>query len=81
MKRLVEYKEDTKCYAIGDVVYLSSEEGKPTCIAEAVKTDNGTWLFKPMSKQSYYYTSDGLIPFRGKPCIYAKEIEVKEEQP
>jgi hypothetical protein len=81
MKKIVEYKDVTKCYAIGDVVYLNSEEGKPTCRAEAVKNDNGTWLFKPLSKQSYYAMMDGLIPFRGKPCIYAKEVEVKEEQP
>lgn len=81
MKRIVEYKDGTKCYAIGDVVYLNHEEGKPTCRAEAVENDNGTWLFKPMSKQSYYYTSDGLIPFWGKPCVFAKEVEVKEEQP
>lgn len=81
MKKIVEYKDATKCYAIGDVVYLNSEEGKPTSIAEAVKNDNGTWLFKPLRKQSYYYTSDGLIPFRSKPYIFAKEVEVKEEQP
>ena len=81
MKRIVEYEDVTKCYAIGDVVYLNSEEGKPTCRAEAVKNDNGIWLFKPLCKQSYYSMMDGLIPFRGKPYIFAKEVEVKEEQP
>ena len=80
-KEIIEYKVGNKCYAIGDVVYLNIEEGKPTCRADAMKNDNGTWLFKPLIKQAYYYTSDGLIPFRGKPYIFAKEVEVKEEQP
>ena len=81
MKKIIEYKDGAKCYSIGDVVYLSSEEGKPTCRAEAVKNDNDTWLFKPLCKQSYYSMMDGLIPFCSKPYIFAKEVEVKEEQP
>ena len=81
MKKVVEYEEGTKCYAIGDVVYFNSEEGKPTCRAEAVENDNGIWLFKPLCKQSYYSMMDGVIPFRGKPYIFAKEVEIKEEQP
>lgn len=81
MKRIIEYKYGTRSYAIGDVVYLNIEDGKPTCMAEAVKNDNGDWLFKPLSKQSYYFTRDGLIPFGYKPYIFAKQIEEKEEQP
>lgn len=81
MKKIIEYEEGVKCYAIGDVVYLNSEEGHPTCRAEAVKNDNGIWLFKPLIKQFYYSMMDGLIPFRGKPYIFAKEVEVKEDQP
>ena len=80
-KEIIEYKVGNKCYAIGDVVYLNIEEGKPTCRAEAVKNDNGTWLFKPLGKQSCYAMMDGLIPFRSKPYIFAKEVEAKEEQP
>ena len=81
MKKIVEYKNGVTDYAIGDVVYLYHKKGKPTCRARAVKVDDGMWLFKPLRKQSDYLTRDGLIPFNGKPYIYAKQIETKEEQP
>ena len=80
MKKIVEYKDGVTDYNVGDVVYLNHRKGKPTCRAIAIMADNGLWLFKPLSKQSYYDTSDGLIPFGGKPYIFAKEVEVKEEQ-
>ena len=80
MKKIVEYKDGVTDYNVGDVVYLNHRKGKPTCRAIAIMDDNGLWLFKPLSKQSYYDTSDGLIPFGGKPYIFAKEVEVKEEQ-
>ena len=79
MKKIVEYKDGTRDYAIGDVVYLNHRKGKPTCRAIAIMDDNGLWLFEPLSKQSYYDTRDGLIPFGCKPWIFAKESE--EEQP
>ena len=79
MKKIVEYKDCTRDYAIGDVVYLNHKNGKPTCRAIAIKEDNGSWTFKPFRKQAYYLTSDGLIHFGGKPWIFAKGIE--EEQP
>ena len=81
MKKIVEYKDGTRDYAVGDVVYLNLEEDKPTCMAEAVKNDNDIWLFKPLSEQSCFFTRDGLIPFGSKPYIFAKEVEVKEDQP
>ena len=81
MKKIVEYKDGVTDYNVGDVVYLNHRKGKPTCRAIAIMADNGLWLFKPLSKQSYYDTSDGLIPFCSKPYIFAKEVEVKEEQP
>ena len=80
MKKIVEYKDGVTDYNVGDVVYLNHRKGKPTCRAIAIMADNGLWLFKPLSKQSYYDTSDGLIPFGSKPYIFAKEVEVKEEQ-
>ena len=80
MKKIVEYKDGVTDYNVGDVVYLNHRKGKPTCRAIAIMADNGLWLFKPLSKQSYYDTRDGLIPFCSKPYIYAKQIEVKEEQ-
>ena len=80
MKKIVEYKDGTRDYAIGDVVYLNIEDDKPTCMAEAVKNDNDNWLFKPLSYQSDFFTRNGLIPFCSKPYIFAKEVEVKEEQ-
>ena len=81
MKRIVEYKYGVTNYAVGDVVYLNHKTGKPICRAIAIKEDNGSWTFKPLRKQSYYISSGGLIHFGGKPYIYAKEVEVKEEQP
>ena len=80
MKKIVEYKDGTREYAVGDVVYLNLEEDKPTCMAEAVKNNDDSWLFKPLSDQSCFFTRDGLIPFGYKPYIFAKEVEVKEEQ-
>ena len=81
MKKIIKYKDGDRSYAIGDVVYLNIEDGKPTCRAMAVKDYDGMWLFKPISKQSDYLIINGLIPFCYKPPIFAKEIEVKEEQP
>ena len=81
MKKTIEYKDGTRNYNIGDVVYLSIEDGKPTCMAKAVKNNDDNWLFKPLSKQSDYFTRDGLIPFGYKPYIFAKQIEEEEEQP
>ena len=80
MKKIVEYKYSGTDYNVGDVVYLYYKKGKPTCRARAINNDNGSWLFKPLSKQSYYLTRDGLIPFGDKPYIFAKEIEIEEEQ-
>ena len=80
MKKIIEYKYGTRSYIIGDVVYLRREEGKPTCRAEAVKNNDDAWLFKPLSYQSCFFTRNGLIPFGYKPPIYAKEVEIKEDQ-
>ena len=80
MKKIVEYKHGTRSYIIGDVVYLARKMGKPICRAIAINNDNG-WTFEPLSKQAYYHTSDGVILFCSKPYIFAKEIEIKEEQP
>ena len=79
MKKTVVYKEGNRNYAVGDVVYLYYKKGKPTCRAIAIKNDNGDWIFMPLSKQSYYFTSGGVIQFKNKPCIFAKEVEIEEE--
>ena len=81
MKKIIEYKDGTRNYNIGDVVYLNIEDGKPTCMAEAVKNNDDNWLFKPLSYQSCFLTLNGLIPFCYKPPIFAKQIELEEEQP
>ena len=81
MKKIIKYGNGIIDYNVGDVVYLNLEEDKPTCRAIAIKEDNGLWLFKPFRKQSYYSSVGGLIPFNGKPFIFAKEIETEEEQP
>ena len=81
MRKIVEYKHGTRSYAVGDVVYLNIEGGKPTCMAEAVENNDNNWLFKPLSYQSCFFTLNGLIPFYYKPPIFAKQIETEEEQP
>ena len=83
MKKIIKYKYGTTNYSVGDVVFLyfNHKKWKPTCRAIAIKNDNGSWTFKPLDKQSYYGTSDGLIPFNNKPYIYAKQIEEEEVQP
>ena len=81
MKKIIEYKDGTRNYAIGDVVYLNIEGGKPTCMAEAVENNDDNWLFKPLSYQSFFFTLNGLIPFCYKPPIFAKQVETEEEQP
>ena len=80
MKKIVEYKHGTRSYAVGDVVYLARKIGKPICRAIAINNDNEVWTFEPLSKQAYYPTSDGVITFCSKPYIFAKEIEIREEQ-
>ena len=81
MKKIIEYQDGTRDYAVGDVVYLNIEEGKPTCMSEAVKNSDDVWLFKPLSEQSFFFTRDGLIPFGYKPYIFAKQVEAEEEHP
>ena len=81
MKKIVEYKHGTRSYAVGDVVYLARKMGKPICRAIAINNDNEVWTFEPLSKQAYYPTSDGVIPFCSKPYIFAKEVETEEDQP
>ena len=81
MKKIVEYKHGTRSYIIGDVVYLARKMGKPICRAIAINNDNAVWVFEPLSDRAYYPTRDGLIQFSGKPWIFAKQIEVEEEQP
>ena len=80
MKNIIEYKEGVTDYNVGDVVFLAHKKGKPTCRAIAINNDSGSWTFKPLGNQSYYLEHDGLIPFRGKPYIFAKQIETEEGQ-
>ena len=80
MKKIVEYGNGVTDYNVGDVVYLARKKNKLICRARAIKNDNGSWIFKPLRRQSYYGTRAGLIPFCSKPYIFAKEIEIKEEQ-
>ena len=80
MKKIVEYKDGTRDYDIGDVVYLARKMGKPICRAIAINNDNDVWTFEPLSERAYYPTSDGVISFCSKPYIFAKEVEVKEDQ-
>jgi len=80
MKKIIEYKYGVTDYNVGDVVYLSRKRGKVACKAIALSDINGRWKFKPLQKTVGYLIRDGIISFGGKPWIFAKEIEIKEEQ-
>ena len=81
MKKIIECDLFSRDYNIGDVVYLAKKFGKISCRAEAVSEINGKWFFKPLEVSSCYVVRNGIIHFGGKPHIFAKQIEVEEEQP
>ena len=83
MKKIVEYKSaDGKC-EVGDVVYLGpnlTEKAELIVVHESPYCD--VYIFKPLSDNSMFMQDEnGNIPFYGIPYIFAKEVEVKEEQP
>ena len=81
MKKIIEYKDGVTDYNVGDVVYLARKMGKPICRAIAINNDNCDWRFNPLQEQDSYMTMGSFIPFFGKPFIFAKEVEIEEEQP
>ena len=82
MKKIVEYKDADGTCEVGDVVYLGpnlTEKAELIVVHESQYCD--VYIFKPLSDNSIFMKDeDGNIPFYGKPYIFAKEIEVKEDQ-
>ena len=82
MKKIVEYKDADGMCEVGDVVYLGpnlTEKAELIVVHESQYCD--VYIFKPLASEILFMKDeDGNIPFYGKPYIYAKEVEIEEEQ-
>ena len=83
MKKIVEYKDADGMCEVGDVVFLGSKLSEKAELLVVHKSEYcDVYIFKPLSDNSIFMQDEnGNIPFYGIPYIYAKEVEVKEEQP
>ena len=83
MKKIIEYENADGHCDVGDVVYLGPNFTEKAELLTIRKSEDGViYVFKSLVSESIYGTDNqGFTPFFGKPYIYAKEIEVKEEQP
>ena len=83
MKKIVEYKAADGTCEVGDVVYLGpnlTEKAELIVVHESQYCD--VYIFKPLDTTDVFWADvNGNIPFYGIPYIYAKEVEVKEDQP
>ena len=83
MKKIVEYVSADGMCEVGDVVYLGpnlTEKAELTVVHESQYCD--VYIFKLLASETRFLKDEnGNIPFYGIPCIFAKEIELKEEQP
>ena len=82
MKRIIEYKDGDGHCDVGDVVFLRhnfTEKAELIAVHKSRYCD--VYIFKPLADNSIFMTDEnGNIPFYGMPYIFAKEIEIKEEQ-
>lgn len=83
MKKIVEYKDADGTCEVGDVVFLGSKLSEKAELLVVHRYEYcDVYIFKPLSDNSIFMQDEnGNIPFYGIPYIYAKEIEIKEEQP
>ena len=83
MKRIIEYENVDGTCEVGDVVFLRhnfTEKAELIAVHKSRYCD--VYIFKPLADNSIFMTDEnGNIPFYGMPYIFAKEIEIKEEQP
>ena len=83
MKKIIEYENADGTCEVGDVVFLRSnltEKVELLVVHKSLYCD--VYIFKPLADNSLFMTDEnGNIPFYGIPCIYAKEVEIKEDQP
>ena len=82
MKRIVEYVSADGTCEVGDVVYLGpnlTEKAELIVVHESQYCD--VYIFKPLASEiPFMKDEDGNIPFYGRPYIFAKEVEIKEDQ-
>ena len=83
MKKIIEYENADGHCDVCDVVFLGPNFTEKAELLTIRKSEDGViYVFKSLVSESIYGTDNqGFTPFFGKPYIYAKEIEVKEEQP
>ena len=83
MKKIVEYKDADGTCEVGDVVFLGSKLSEKVELLVVHKSEYcDVYIFKPLADNSMFMQDEnGNIPFYGIPYIFAKEVEVKEEQP
>ena len=83
MKKIVEYKDADGTCEVGDVVFLGSKLSEKVELLVVHKSEYcDVYIFKPLADNSMFMQDEnGNIPFYGIPYIYAKEVEIKEEQP
>ena len=83
MRKIIEYKDADGTCEVGDVVFLGSKLSEKAELLVVHKSEYcDVYIFKPLSDNSMFMQDEnGNIPFYGIPYIYAKEVEIKEEQP
>ena len=83
MKKIIEYKDADGTCDVGDVVFLGRNFTEKAVLVAVHKSRYcDVYIFKPLADNSIFMTDEnGNIPFYGMPYIFAKEIEIKEEQP
>ena len=83
MKKIVEYKDADGTCEVGDVVFLGSKLSEKAELIVVHKSKYcDVYIFKPLADNSIFMQDEnGNIPFYGVPYIFAKEIEVEEDQP
>ena len=82
MKKIIEYKDGDGHCDVGDVVFLRHNfTEKVELIAVHKSRYCDVYIFKPLADNSMFMTDEnGNIPFYGMPYIFAKEIELKEDE-
>ena len=82
MKRIIEYKDSDGHCDVGDVVFLRhnfTEKAELIAVHKSRYCD--VYIFKPLADNSIFMTDEnGNIPFYGMPYIFAKEVELKEDE-
>ena len=83
MKKIVEYKDADGTCEVGDVVFLGSKLSEKAELLVVHKSKYcDVYIFKPLGNNCLFMQDEnGNIPFYGIPYIFAKEVEVKEDQP